>query len=696
MKNKLIYKILAIVGLTLCVGFAGMGLSALWLQFKSTVELQVDNSKTLAGVIIRDIEEYLMSGDAKAVDLYVGQLKEKHFAVDLQLFNKDGKSKGDGGTAYREAAVKALQSGERSEWRTSVSGTRVLAMVIPLKNEERCKSCHNTDPVNLGALVLVTSLEKGYQSATRLSLVLTAAGGTAFVAMLLGLYIFFRRTIIRDILDYSASVEELAQGEGDLTHLVKVHSEDEMGRLAENINHLTGKLREIIGRLYDQGGGVALKVCQLTQTTQKTVVSASAQKEEAAAVAVAAEEMAATLNSVAVNTHQAADLAVAVNQAAGDGMSAVEDTWRCMETIKVSVEQTLGTVQRLAASSATIGEIVSLIEEVADQTNLLALNAAIEAARAGEHGRGFAVVADEVKNLSAKTAASTKEIARIISTIQQEGQSASASMAEEQERVMEGVVTAQAAREALEKIAHLTGESTGMISQIATATEEQSATTSEISEKIQRISFVAQEVDDLMVENDRTLHQLSGVAENIYATVGRFLVGNYHDAMKGLACELRDRASEALQKAVNEGRVTSEALFSRQYRPIPNTSPQKFSTTYDALFDQIIVPLQEELLTRSGDLVFAICVDDHGYCPSHNLKFSKPLTGDHEVDKAQNRTKRIFDDKTGLKAAQNTTPFLLQTYLRDTGEIMNDLSTSIVIGGRRWGAVRIGYLARMD
>jgi methyl-accepting chemotaxis protein len=97
------------------------------------------------------------------------------------------------------------------------------------------------------------------------------------------------------------------------------------------------------------------------------------------------------------------------------------------------------------------------------------------------------------------------------------------------------------------------------------------------------------------------------------------------------------------------------------------------------------------VLGKNSAMVFSICVDDHGYAPCHNLKFSRPLTGDPAIDMVQNRTKRIFDDKTGLKAATNKAAFLLQTYMRDTGEIMNDLSTPIMIGGRHWGAVRIGY-----
>ncbi len=696
MKKKLIYKVLAIIGIILCICFAGMGVTALWLQFRSTIDLQVNNSRTLSGIIIRDLDEYLMRGETKEAAHYLKQIQEQRFAVDVRLFDRKGVDRSGAAPKYRKEAETALRTGQASELQATEDGRHLLTRAVPLKNEARCKSCHPSDPDQLGVLVLTTSLDAGYQSAMRLSLVLTIAGVIAFAVILGGLAFFFNRTIIREVLNLSGNVAELAKGEGDLTREVAIRTDDEIGRLGKDINHLTAKLREIIGSLYDHGSGVAFKVCQLTQTTEKTVTAAGSQKEEAVTVAVAAEEMAATLNGVAVNTHQAANLATAVNEAAGEGMTAVDASWHCMEGIKSSVDQTLVTVQRLAASSNTIGEIVSLIEDIADQTNLLALNAAIEAARAGEHGRGFAVVADEVKNLSAKTATSTKEISRIIATIQQEGQAAAVSMADEQARVAEGVATAEVARKALGRILSLTGDSTEMINQIATATEEQSATTQEITQKIQRISQVAMEVNELMTVNDKTCRQLSVVAEQIYASLGRFKVGNYHDTMKDYACELRDRVVGALQQAMAQGRITEEALFSRQYRPIPNTFPQKYSTSYDSLFDQIISPLQEEVLARDSNLIFSICGDDHGYVPSHHLKFSKPLTGDPEIDKVQNRTKRIFDDPTGKRAAQNTTPFLLQTYLRDTGEILNDMSTPLIINGRHWGMVRVGYKSLAD
>jgi len=690
-KSKLIYKVLGIIAATMFVGFAAMGVIAIWIEYRATMDLQINNSRNLSAVIAKNINDLMMKGEASEVEAYIKELKAKGFVRDLKVFNEEGKSAGQGSKDANPAIVKAIASGKILEQELKQDGIHALSASIPLANEERCKKCHDAAPKFLGAILLDTSLEDGYVSAWRLTLMLSAAGVFFFFAMIGGLYFFLKRTIVKDILDCARMVGVLSQGQGDLTAQIPVHSKDEIGQLANGINMLTGKLREIIADLYTQAEQVAVSICTIKQGTGGAVQAAAEQKEQAISVAVAAEEMAATLNDVAANTQRAAQLSSQVDSAAGSGMAAVGDTFECMETISGSVDETLGTVERLTDSTGKIGEIITLIEDIADQTNLLALNAAIEAARAGEYGRGFAVVADEVKSLSAKTAASTKEIAVIIRSIQVESRAAMTSMTVEKERVGEGVAKAVAARDSLTNIMQLSGEATDMINQIACATEEQSSTTDEISSKIHHVSEAASTVHSQMERNDVTFQELAVVAEQIFTTVGKFSVGNYHDDMKGFTVELRDRAITALEEALTAGRITMEQLFDRTYAPIPNTSPQKYSTSFDRLFDQIVLPIQEQVLAKNSSMAFAICVDDHGYVPSHNTRYSKPLTGDPEIDKLSNRTKRLFDDRTGGRAARNREMFLLQTYMRDTGEIMNDISTPIIIRNRHWGAVRVGY-----
>ncbi|MCX8146557.1 MAG: methyl-accepting chemotaxis protein, partial [Azovibrio sp.] len=131
------------------------------------------------------------------------------------------------------------------------------------------------------------------------------------------------------------------------------------------------------------------------------------------------------------------------------------------------------------------------------------------------------------------------------------------------------------------------------------------------------------------------------------------------------------------------------------YQPIPGTRPPKFHTRFDALCDQILPPIQEALVARHPEIVYAIACDRRGYVPTHNQRFSKPLTGDEQVDMLNNRTKRIFDDPVGRRCGDHEKPFLLQTYRRDTGEIMHDISAPVYVQGRHWGGFRIGYKTEM-
>lgn len=142
---------------------------------------------------------------------------------------------------------------------------------------------------------------------------------------------------------------------------------------------------------------------------------------------------------------------------------------------------------------------------------------------------------------------------------------------------------------------------------------------------------------------------------------------------------------------LNSGKLSVPQLFDTFYIPIPNTEPQKFRTQYDQLSDGVVLPIIDKYLALDKRLVFVIAVDRNGYLPTHNSRFAQPLTGNLDQDSKNNRTKRIFNDRTGLAAARNQEPFLLQRYSRDTGEVMTDLSVPIMVRGRHWGALRIGY-----
>ena len=161
--------------------------------------------------------------------------------------------------------------------------------------------------------------------------------------------------------------------------------------------------------------------------------------------------------------------------------------------------------------------------------------------------------------------------------------------------------------------------------------------------------------------------------------------------VKDWAEECRSEIIQQFELLLTSGRLIMPQLFDTFYIPISGTDPQKFHTQYDEVVDAVVQPIIDKYLKLDERLVFVVLVDRKGYLPTHNSKYSRPLTGDKDTDAKWNRTKRIFNDRTGLTAAKNTKPLLLQRYSRDTGEEMTDLSIPIMIQNRHWGAVRIGY-----
>ncbi len=693
-KSKLTRKILAIIATTLFIGFAGMGILSIYLEYNATIDLQKKNARQLASTVTHDILNQMMKGDMKEFGGYVNEIKSKGGIVGIRLFSADGRERGSGGTSDEIRA--SLASGNPVETAGKLEGKRVLNLAVPLANEQRCRGCHKADSRYLGGVILTTSLEEGFASAIRLTMVMSAVGVFFFFAMLGTLYVFFNRTVVYQIAELYKQLGELAGAGGDLTKVLKVYSDDEIGRLGNEVNQLTSKIRDTISLLYQQACLIGTNVCELAAGADHTLQMTQDQKDQASSVAVASEEMASTINDVAVNTHRAAEISSQVDSAAIEGLQVVEETWHCMQQVSTSVSQTLDGIRKLESSSSRIGDMLNLIEDIADQTNLLALNAAIEAARAGEAGRGFAVVADEVRSLAEKTTTSTREIEKIVATIQKESSQAASLIQNEHELVSTGLQKAEEARARLETIQAHAAESRSMIVQIATATEEQSATTNEISEKIHHVSGAATVTYATMKVTADAFGTFSDVVEQIYATVGKFSVGNYHDNVKAYIKEIEEQVLAVIGKALAERSITMEALFDRSYVPIPKTSPQKYTTKFDTFFDRSISGFQEQIIGKDSKVLYAICVDNNGYCPCHNLRYTKPLTGDPEVDKNNNRTKRIFNDRTGIRCARNTDGFLLQTYRRDTGEILNDMSLPLFINGRHWGGIRIGYLVPGD
>lgn len=344
-KNKLMHKILSIVGINLFIGITIVGCLAIWLQYRSSMDLQAKNSRTMEAVITEEVAAFMMKEDLQSVANLAKVAKEKKFGFDVQVFNKEGKDTAS--EKLDRQVADSLASGKRIEVRQVVDGVHVLRSAVPLPNEERCKQCHDASDKYLGGLLLTSSMEEGYKNAISMISILLAAGIVFFLGMMLCMYLFFKKTVVRDLLFFSEKLKDIAEGEGDLTKEIPVRSNDEIGDLARHINHLVRKLRETVTVLYDLAEHISISLCHVSSRAQKTVVCSADQKDRSETVAVATEEMAATLNVVAGNTHQAAGFSAEVDAAASRGMSVVDDACQSIVSVRENVAQTLETVGKL-------------------------------------------------------------------------------------------------------------------------------------------------------------------------------------------------------------------------------------------------------------------------------------------------------------------------------------------------------------
>lgn len=342
------------------------------------------------------------------------------------------------------------------------------------------------------------------------------------IAVLIGtsLGLVIARSISRSVSILKQTAASLA--DGDLTPRSTVTTHDELGEISVCFNQVADTLHAVVSQVSGSSHSLSNAAVELRANAEQIANGSDHVAAEAVTVATAGEEMAATSNDIASNCSMAVESANQACRTANSGAAIIQQTVEGMAKIASKVQDSARTVESLGVKSEQIGAIIGTIEDIADQTNLLALNAAIEAARAGEQGRGFAVVADEVRALAERTTRATREIGDMIKSIQAETRNAVLAMQDGVDEVDKGTTDAARSGQALAEILEQVSDVTGQINQIATAAEEQTATTNEISGNMQRITDVVQQTAASSQMTAESAVRLSGLAQELRQVVDRF------------------------------------------------------------------------------------------------------------------------------------------------------------------------------
>ncbi|MBA4373122.1 MAG: hypothetical protein C0402_09720 [Thermodesulfovibrio sp.] len=447
------------------------------------------------------------------------------------------------------------------------------------------------------------------------------------------------------------------------------------------LNEFILKLRQILRNSFSIGHNLTTTSDSMKNDASRLLEMADSTSMQSTQVATAMEEMSTTISEIARNASTVATSSVSTLDNASQAERDINENVRSIEILSGNVSNWAETNRALSQATHKIDEIILVINDIADQTNLLALNAAIEAARAGEQGRGFAVVADEVRKLADKTGKATKEIGGMIRDVKTKADNSLGTMDSTLSGVTESIQRSRSAEESLVKIVSEVRQITDMIQQIATASEEQSKVSEDVVANMEKVASYANETKSLAQHIATSGDSVASLAINLYSNLCGLKKDPLDEAMEGLLISCSSTFQSMLEEAVKAGKVTHNALFDDNY--VKSGEEGKLSTGGTRFFEDSVLALLKQWVQTDKKIIYVVAMDRNGYMPTHLMPARSGLKMSDPISLNGARSEKLIGQAFRRPIAAG-------------GELVIDIAHPVLPGGRHWGCLRIGYMPDMS
>ena len=526
-------RLIATIWIILAIAWTGMIGWAAWEQRETAIAQAENFSKSIHEITLAGLTTMMITGTIAHREEFLGQIQELENIVDLRVLRGPVTASIYGPGHESEQPRDDIERSVIDTGRPylAIDGNGNLRAVLPVVASsdylgKNCLMCHvNAQEGSiLGATSMSVKLEEINSAVLKFAATIFAVAVIMSVPVLLSVYAFIRVFVTRPLSEMTIGLRSMAEGEGDLTRRLPAQGQDEIGQASSAFNAMMDNFQDIIAKVLDSTRRLGASSGDLSQITEQTNLGIDRQREEINQVATAMNEMTAVAHDVARNAQQGAGAAHGAFAAAQGGKQVVTRTIDAIDELNANIREAVETIRKLETDSQSIGAILDVIRTIAEQTNLLALNAAIEAARAGEQGRGFAVVADEVRSLATRTQKSTQEIQEMIERLQGASRKTAQVMEKARQQVETSVMSVTETGASLDEIHGAVGTINDINNQIASAAEQQSAVAEEINRNVTNISDAADQNAEGSNQTAAAADGLTRLAGELQQLVGRFKV----------------------------------------------------------------------------------------------------------------------------------------------------------------------------